>query len=99
MMGLTIQQSATLHFIERYVAERDLAPTFEEIREHLGLASKSGVHRLLTGLEERGRVTWRRNTRRSIRLLNPDESLAQKSIEELRAELAAIQSELRRRTQ
>jgi repressor LexA len=33
-----------------------MAPTFQEISDHLGIASKSSVHRLITALEERGHI-------------------------------------------
>lgn len=52
----TPEQARLLGFIKTELAERGFAPTFEEMRAHLGLAYKSGVHRLLVGLEERGHI-------------------------------------------
>lgn len=52
--GLTTQQAAALDFIERYQAEHNCGPSFDEIKDALGLASKSGVHRLVHALIERG---------------------------------------------
>jgi SOS-response transcriptional repressor LexA len=52
--GLTGRQRDALEFIRGYHAENGITPTFEEICVGLGLGSKSGVHRLITGLEERG---------------------------------------------
>ncbi|WP_210204379.1 LexA family protein [Devosia submarina] len=52
--GLTNQQAAALKFIERYQDEHQAGPTYDEIKDALGLASKSGVHRLVHALIERG---------------------------------------------
>lgn len=50
---LTKKQHQLLMFIARRLNERGISPSFDEMREALGLKSKSGVHRLITGLEER----------------------------------------------
>lgn len=52
----TPRQQELLYFIEDYVAQNDLFPTFEEMREGMNMSSKSEVHRLVTGLEERGHI-------------------------------------------
>ena len=55
MIGLTKRQHDLLRFIQGFMAEHDgVAPSFDEMKEALGLASKSGVHRLVSALEERG---------------------------------------------
>jgi repressor LexA len=51
---LTQKQRDLLLLIHHKMAQGDLAPSFDEMREELGLKSKSGVHRLITGLVERG---------------------------------------------
>jgi repressor LexA len=51
---LTKKQHELLLFINRRLAESGICPSFDEMKEALGLKSKSGVHRLITGLEERG---------------------------------------------
>jgi repressor LexA len=51
---LTRQQSRLLDFISVYTGTRGYAPTFEEMKTAIGLKSKSGVHRLIDGLVERG---------------------------------------------
>jgi repressor LexA len=54
---LTRKQRDLLLFIhERMSAGDDVAPSFEEMKEALGLKSKSGIHRLITGLVERGYI-------------------------------------------
>lgn len=52
---LTRKQSDLLHFIERHQAEQGgVSLTYNDMRDALRLKSKSGIHRLITGLEERG---------------------------------------------
>lgn len=51
---LTRKQRELLKFIQEKLAETGISPSFDEMKEALGLKSKSGVHRLITGLEERG---------------------------------------------
>jgi len=51
---LTRKQFELLIFINRRLAESGVSPSFEEMKEALALKSKSGIHRLISGLEERG---------------------------------------------
>lgn len=51
---LTRKQRDLLLFIHERMSEGDIAPSFEEMKDALGLKSKSGIHRLISGLEERG---------------------------------------------
>jgi repressor LexA len=54
MFMLTRKQRELLKFIQERLGETGISPSFDEMKEALGLKSKSGVHRLITGLEERG---------------------------------------------
>lgn len=56
MMGLTKIQTRALGVIRQYIAETGVAPTVQELTNALGLSSKSGAHRILTGLEKRGAI-------------------------------------------
>src|SRR5438105_8113815 len=51
---LTKKQHELLMFINQRLGATGVAPSFDEMKEALGLRSKSGIHRLITGLEERG---------------------------------------------
>src|SRR5690348_12368271 len=51
---LTKKQHELLMFINQRLAATGVAPSFDEMKDALRLRSKSGVHRLITGLEERG---------------------------------------------
>jgi repressor LexA len=51
---LTKKQSELLMFINERLKESGVSPSFDEMKEALNLRSKSGIHRLITALEERG---------------------------------------------
>ena len=51
---LTRKQHELLLFINKHLAQHGVSPSFDEMKEALSLKSKSGIHRLITGLEERG---------------------------------------------
>ena len=51
---LTQRQHQLLQFIQDFMKERGVPPSFEEMRRAMKLQSKSGIHRLISGLEERG---------------------------------------------
>ena len=52
---LTVQQSALLRYLILCAGSGDaVSPTFDQMAHAIGLKSKSGIHRLITGLEERG---------------------------------------------
>lgn len=54
---LTKKQKDLLIYIHTHMQGSDLSPSFDEMREALGLKSKSGIHRLISALEERGYIT------------------------------------------
>ena len=70
MTSLTRKQDDLLRFIERYVVEHRIAPSFTEMQDATGQRSKSGVTRLLVGLEERGRIRRLANQARAIELVH-----------------------------
>jgi repressor LexA len=53
---LTQRQHQLLQFIQGYLCNHGVPPSFEEMRDALKLKSKSGIHRLIMGLEERGYI-------------------------------------------
>lgn len=69
--GLTARQRDLLTFIRRYIGQHGIAPSFDEMKAELGLASKSGVHRMLGGLEERGFISRMADRARAITLRAP----------------------------
>lgn len=69
MMGLTRKQHETLSFVGQCIRETGIAPSFEEIQLALDLKSKSGVHRLLTALEDRCYIRRDHKRARAIEVL------------------------------
>jgi SOS-response transcriptional repressor LexA len=65
MIPLTAKQKKLLD----YLRSCENAPSFDEMREALGLASKSGVHRLVNALEERGYIRRMPERARAIELV------------------------------
>ncbi len=51
---LTQKQHDLLKFIDKRLKKNSISPSYDEMKDALGLASKSGIHRLITALEERG---------------------------------------------
>ena len=68
---LTRKQSELLTYLSDHMQQHDVPPSFDEMRDSLGLASKSGVHRLVSGLEERGYIRRLANRARAIEILKP----------------------------
>ena len=70
---LTAKQRELLIFIDGRLKEDGVSPSFDEMREALDLKSKSGVHRLISALEERGFIRRLPNRARALEVLKiPD---------------------------
>jgi hypothetical protein len=66
--GMTRRQLDMVVFIRAYVGANGIPPSFDEMKVGLGLASKSGVHRLVTSLEKRGIIERMPGCARAISL-------------------------------
>ena len=66
---LTAKQKSMLNVLIEHLEKHDVPPSFEELCAQLDLKSKSGIHRLLTGLEERGYIRRLHNRARAIEIL------------------------------
>ena len=72
---LTAKQHELLRFIQQRVDDGGISPSFEEMKEALGLKSKSGIHRLISALVERGFLRRLPNRARALEVLRlPDGS-------------------------
>src|SRR5271165_4212306 len=71
---LTKKQSELLRFIHERLQESGVPPSFDEMKEALDLRSKSGIHRLIMALEERGFIRRLANRARAIEVLRLPES-------------------------
>ncbi|GFE74248.1 transcriptional repressor LexA [Novosphingobium sp. TCA1] len=70
---LTRKQHELLRFIQVRLEESGISPSFEEMKEALDLKSKSGVHRLISALEERGFIRRLPNRARALEVLRQPE--------------------------
>lgn len=71
---LTRKQHELLCYIDKSLGETGVSPSFEEMKEALDLKSKSGVHRLISALEERGFIRRLPNRARALEVLKmPDQ--------------------------
>lgn len=64
--ALTPRQADTLDFVRAYLARTGASPTYQQIADGIGLASKQGIHRLVVALEERGHIRRIPGRRQSI---------------------------------
>lgn len=71
---LTRKQSELLRFINERLKETGVPPSFDEMKEALDLRSKSGIHRLIIALEERGFIRRLPNRARALEVLRLPES-------------------------
>jgi len=73
---LTRKQYELLMFVHERLKETGIPPSFDEMKDALDLRSKSGIHRLITALEERGFIRRLPNRARALEVLRLPESVA-----------------------
>src|SRR5690606_31156841 len=73
---LTRKQQELLMFIHERMKETGVPPSFDEMKDALELASKSGIHRLITALEERGFIRRLPNRARALEVIKLPEVYA-----------------------
>ena len=73
---LTRKQLELLDFINKRVARDGVPPSFDEMKDALSLRSKSGIHRLITALEERGFIRRLAHRARAIEIIKLPDALA-----------------------
>ena len=72
---LTRKQLELLDFIQKRMARDGVPPSFDEMKEALDLRSKSGIHRLITALEERGFIRRLAHRARAIEIVKLPEAM------------------------
>ena len=77
---LTAKQRELLLFIDNRLKRDGISPSFDEMREALELKSKSGVHRLISALEERGFIRRLPNRARALEVMKLPETQSAKVI-------------------
>lgn len=73
---LTRKQHELLLFIDRHLKQTGFSPSFDEMKDALNLRSKSGIHRLISALEERGFLQRRHHRARALEVLRLPEMAA-----------------------
>ncbi|WP_260922366.1 transcriptional repressor LexA [Novosphingobium sp. 9] len=91
---LTRKQHELLRFIQVRLEESGISPSFEEMKEALDLKSKSGVHRLISALEERGFIRRLPNRARALEVLRQPEDATSKPAPSRPAEAGVAASSL-----
>ena len=86
---LTAKQRELLLFIDNRLKENGISPSFDEMREALDLKSKSGVHRLISALEERGFIRRLPNRARALEVMKLPESRPSATVTPIRPVAAA----------
>ena len=66
---LTFQQEKLLKFIIDYQKQNNVTPSFDEMKDGLDLKSKSGIHRIVSALEERGYIKKLNNRARALEII------------------------------
>jgi len=73
---LTTKQHELLVFIDKHLRQTGCSPSFEEMKDALDLRSKSGIHRLITALEERGFLKRHKHRARALEVVRLSDDLA-----------------------
>jgi repressor LexA len=73
---LTKKQYELLLFINERLKETGVSPSFDEMKEALNLKSKSGIHRLITALEERGFIKRLAHRARALEVVKLPDTMA-----------------------
>ena len=76
---LTKKQLDLLEFIHKRVQRDGVPPSFDEMKEALDLRSKSGIHRLITALEERGFIRRLAHRARALEIVKLPDAMAEKT--------------------
>ena len=78
---LTPKQHELLIFIDKHLRETGCSPSFEEMKEALDLRSKSGIHRLISALEERGFLRRHKHRARALEVTRLPQDLSPRQAE------------------
>jgi len=88
---LTKRQHELLLLIDRRLREDGVSPSFEEMKDAVGLKSKSGIHRLITALEERGFIRRLPNRARALEVLRlPETTTAEAGVSMLKPVIESV---------
>ncbi|HEY0183904.1 MAG TPA: transcriptional repressor LexA [Rhodopila sp.] len=83
---LTRKQYELLVYIDRHLKQTGFSPSFEEMKDALNLKSKSGIHRLISALEERGYLARRHHRARALDVLRLPDNMQPREAAEVSTE-------------
>ena len=75
---LTKKQKILFEYLDKYIDGSGISPSFEEMKQALGLKSKSGIHRLITSLEERGYIRRIKHKARAMEIVKNQKESSEK---------------------
>ena len=87
---LTRKQHELLSFIDRHLKATGFSPSFDEMKDALNLRSKSGIHRLISALEERGFLSRRHHRARALEVLRLPEPGLRDAVAPVGASITAV---------
>jgi len=87
---LTAKQQELLIFIQNRLEESGVSPSFDEMKDALDLKSKSGIHRLISALEERGFIRRLPNRARALEVVKMPEGVTRAKAASAEAPAAAV---------
>ncbi|TQV80335.1 LexA family protein [Denitrobaculum tricleocarpae] len=95
---ITLRQREVLVFVYSYICLKGISPTYEEIMAGANVSTKSGVHRLLSGLKDRGYIDWEPHLTRCLTVTRlPDETPPMvNEIADLKARVEALEARFKR---
>ena len=88
---LTRKQHELLIFIDKHLRATGFSPSFEEMKEALQLRSKSGIHRLISALEERGFLRRRHHRARALEVVRIPNEVVIEAEADMRVSLVAAE--------
>ncbi len=71
---LTKKQKELYDYLKNYISSNHISPSFEEMKSAVNLKSKSGIHRLITSLEERGFIKRLKHKARAMEIINKNQN-------------------------
>ena len=76
---LTRKQKELFDYLSKYLAKNHISPSFEEMKIAVNLKSKSGIHRLISSLEERGFIKRLKHKARAMEIVDKNPLVKQKT--------------------
>ncbi len=80
---LTRKQKELFDYLKEYITNNHISPSFEEMKEAVNLKSKSGIHRLITSLEQRGFIKRLKHKARAMEIIDKDTNNNDKLLESI----------------